>query len=233
MLLIAIKIIQFMDQRINNSLKALVEQYSAADTDAQQAIATPLFQLFEADKPFMDKVARLDDLVSDHPTFEPLREVFFDLLLLNFLSADASKLDDDYLESEEWLDIEDRTLDRGTELLNLLLYLAECADEGLEPDLDDFLKEFLLVEDDEFQDEYRIYEPVISQQILVDSSFEEIGKAARKLSDDQELSQLFYPLMSFFFEPDPTGQDLEEYVQAAPRPEWDLAIYQLITHYNQ
>lgn len=222
-----------MDQRINNSLVALVENYSGANAESQEAILNPLIQLFESEKPFMDKVAGLDDLVSDHPTYEPFREVFFDLLLLNFLSADASKLEEDYLESDEWLEIEDRTLDRGTELLNLLLYLAECADEGIEADLEDFLKEFLLVEDDEFQDEYRIYEPVISQQILVESSFDEIGKTARKLTDNQELAPLFYPLMAFFFEPDPTDQDLAEYVQAAPHPEWDLAIYQLITHYNQ
>ncbi len=63
----------------------------------------------------------------ENPKIEPLREVFFDLLLINFFSADVKKLEDDYLESAEWEQIEEKTLDRGTELLNLLLYLNECA----------------------------------------------------------------------------------------------------------
>jgi len=65
-------------------------------------------------------------------------------------------LEEDYLDSPEWEDIEEETLDRGTELLNLLLYLNECEEEDIVPELDDYLKEFLLVYEDEFQDEYTI-----------------------------------------------------------------------------
>ena len=44
-------------------------------------------------------------------------------LLINFLNEDIRKLEEDYLDSPEWEKIEESTIDRGTELLNLLLYL--------------------------------------------------------------------------------------------------------------
>src|SRR6201999_586870 len=108
---------------------------------------------------------------------------------INFFSADVKKLEEDYLDSAEWEEIEQQTLDRGTELLNLLLYLNECRDEEIEPDLDDYLKEFLLVDEDEFQDEHRIYEPVIENQILMESPVSEIAKDAGKLPQDSELKE--------------------------------------------
>ena len=45
-----------------------------------------------------------------------LREIFFDLLLINFFSADVKKLEEDYLDTPEWEEIEEQTLDRGTEV---------------------------------------------------------------------------------------------------------------------
>lgn len=223
-----------MDQRINRALVACLENFDhGLDQSALEAFLSTLIEVFESEQAFMDKVSSLDEWIDQHPTYDDLREVLFDLLLMNFLAADAAKLEEDYLESDEWLEIEDRTIDRGTELLNLLLYLAECADEGIEADLGDFLKEFLLVDDDEFQDEYRIYEPVIAGQILIESSYEEIGKAARNLKADQELFTLFYPLLSFFYEPQPAPSDLEDYRNHAPHPKVDQAIYQLIVHYYQ
>lgn len=221
-----------MDQRINKSLIACIEHYKTETMSTPTDYVQPIVGVFESEVTFMEKVEAMDNLVDNHPDLEELREVFFDLLLLNFLAADASKLEEDYLESDEWISIEEQTIDRGTELLNLLLYLAECADEGIEADLEDFLKEFLLVEDDEFQDEYRIYEPIIAQQILTESSYEEIAKAATKLSPDLEITELFYPIMSFFYDQDPESADVEDFLEVAPRPAFDHAIYQLIIHYN-
>ena len=100
----------------------------------------------------------------------------------------------------------------------MLLYLRECKDESIEADLDDFLKEFLLVEEDEFQDEYRIYEPFIANQILVDSTYGEIAKVAGGLDPDQEVAELFYPVMSFFSEPEPTEEPAPTDVPVEPEP---------------
>lgn len=221
-----------MDPQIKKALIACVSEYKANDTDSNGRILDSLLQVFDADTSFMDKVGGMDQIFDNHPYYEELREYLFDLLLMNFFSADVAKLENDYLESEEWEKIEEKTIDRGTELLNLLLYIRECMDEDIQPELDDYLREFLLVDEDEFQDEYRIYEPVISQPILVDSSFGEIAGAARKLDGDLELSELFYPLVSYFYEPKPKKADLEEFTIHALNPGLDRSIYQLIINYN-
>ena len=172
----------------------------------------------------MKKVAALDAVFDDNPPLESLRELFFDLLLINFFSEDVKKLDDDYLETKEWERIEEETLDRGTELLNTLLYLNECTDEDIEPGLDDYLKEFLLVDEDEFQDEHRIYEPVIINQILIESPVAEINRVAKTLEDDAEIKEIFYPLMCFFQNTSPSASDKAEIAKNAIDPGFDMAV---------
>lgn len=198
--------------------------------------ATPfidkLIAVFSTDKPFLEKVDDMDAVFNDEPALEALREVFFDLLMINFFSADAIKLEDDYLESEEWEQIEEDTLDRGTELLNLLLYLTECIDEDIEPELEDYLKEFLLVDDDEFQDEYSIYEPVIENQILMESPLSEINKVAKKLPADAELKDLFYPMMAFFQNPEASGETEKAVADNAVEKDFDMAVYGILTNFK-
>ena len=191
-----------------------------------------LIAVFSTDKPFLDKVDDMDAVFNDEPALEALREVFFDLLMINFFSADAIKLEDDYLESEEWEQIEEDTLDRGTELLNLLLYLTECIDEDIEPELEDYLKEFLLVDDDEFQDEYSIYEPVIENQILMESPLSEVAKVAKKLPADTELKDLFYPMMAFFQNPDSSDETEKAVADNAVEKDFDMAVYGILTNFK-
>jgi hypothetical protein len=191
-----------------------------------------LEKVFDLEIPFMDKVTEMDAVFDDHQRFEELREVSFDLLMINFFAEDVQKLEEDYLESEEWEEIEEATIDRGTELLNVFLYLQECDDAEVQPSLDDYLKEFLLVEEDEFQDEYRIYERVIANQILVESDYSEIAKVAKNVRADEELYELFYPLLAFFYELDPTDQQLVEYESHASNKALEKALYELIVNFN-
>jgi len=221
-----------MDQKVSNALQQCIVHFSIDKPDQAGKLAKDLGAVFESQSPFLEKVSQLDALIDDSPEYEELREILFDLLMLNFFVTDVSRLESDYLESEEWAGIEDQTIERGTELLNLLLYLSECADEDIDPDLEDFLREFLLVDEDEFQDEHHIYEPIISRQILVESSYEEIGSAARSLPSDQELAELFYAIMAFFFEPVPGTEDLREFEQHAPNPDFDRSLYQLIVNFK-
>lgn len=151
-----------------------MDKFGAAAGKDPIQLEERLIEVFSKDLGFLQKVEEFDGAFDEHPAFEELREVFFDLLMINFFASDVKKLEEDYLDSEEWADIEEETIDRGTELLNLLLYINECHDEKITPELDDFLKEFLLVEEDEFQDEFHIYEDLISNQQLVESSVEDI-----------------------------------------------------------
>lgn len=220
-----------MDQRVHNALNISLEQFARTENISATGFFRLLEDIFNSEDDFIEKVNQLDSAFDDHTAFDALREVCFDLLLINFFTEDVKKLEEDYLESPEWEKIEEDTLDRGTELLNVLLYLRECDDEEIEPELDDYLKEFLLVEEDEFQDEHRIYEDVIANQILMESSYEEIARVSAKLDPESELRELFYPIMSFFFEQKPGSADLEEFKKYSENKGFDVAVYSLLTNY--
>ena len=221
-----------MDLTVKRAFEAGIQAYAKSEGNETIGFEDALRNVFDQEVPFLNKVYALDRVFDDFQRFEELREVYFDLLMINFFSEDVQKLDDDYLESEEWEGIEEQTIDRGTELLNIFLYLRECEDDEIEASLDDYLKEFLLVEEDEFQDEYTIYEKVIANQILVDSTYEEIKKVADTISHQDELKELFYPMMSFFNEPKPDAQQLEEFTQFAGNKSFDIAVYQIIANFN-
>lgn len=222
-----------IDPIIQNSISAALLSYTAYTPINVSVITDELIKVFSSDKDFLDKVNDMDDVFDAHPHADNLREVFFDLLMVNFFSADINRLEEDYLDTQEWADIEEETLDRGTELLNLLLYLNECRDEGIEPSLEDYLTEFLLVDDDEFQDEHQIYEPIIANQILVESSPEEVNKIAVKLSEDDELKDLFYPMMTFFQNTHPGSRDKESIAEYAVDQSFDMAVFAILETLNK
>lgn len=222
-----------IDQKVKAAISAALSTYAKYGESIDVAALSARFDtVYGSEKEFMDKVDDLDEVFDDEPTLEPLREVFFDLLMVNFFSADVVRLEEDYLDSPEWEAIEEETLDRGTELLNLLLYLTECADEDIEPGLEDYLKEFLLVDDDEFQDEYSIYEPVIENQILMESPVSEIAKVSAGLPDSSELKELFYPIMAFFHNVEGSEAAEQEVAASSTDKSFDLAVYSVLTNFK-
>jgi hypothetical protein len=221
-----------IDPKIQKAIDAAFKHIKPVNTTNVEPIKGEIFTVFDSELTFLQKVKALDGVFNSNPKLENLREVFFDLLLVNFFSADVKKLDDDYLDSPEWEKIEEQTLDRGTEMLNVLLYLNECEDEDIEPELNDYLTEFLLVDEDEFQDEHRIYEPVIANQILMDSGIEEIGNVARKLPEDEEIKELFYPIMCFFYDTNPTEETKKEAAENAVDPDFDLPALEIMLNFN-
>ena len=222
-----------IDPTIQNAISASLQAITTYNPLNAEQLTAQLTEVFTLDEDFLDKVDALDEVFDQYPQAEALREVFFDLLMVNFFSADINRLEEDYLDTPGWADIEEETLDRGTELLNLLLYLNECRDEGIEPSLEDYLTEFLLVDDDEFQDEHQIYEPIIANQILVESSPAEVKNVAEKLSEDAELKDLFYPMMSFFQNTKPRSSDKEEVAANAVDKGFDMAVYTILEVFNQ
>jgi hypothetical protein len=213
---------------ITGALKA-VTQYGNFDA---AALIEKFDTVFASDDNFLTKVDSLDAVFDEHPQLEEIREIFFDMLMINFFSEDVKKLEDDYLETPEWEAIEEQTLDRGTELLNLLLYLNECEDENIDPELEDYLKEFLLVDEDEFQDEYRIYEPVIAQQMLIESPVSEISKVAKTVPEDSEVKELFYPMICFFQNPEPTDANKSAIADNAVNKPFDMAVLEILLSFK-
>ncbi|HEY2582548.1 MAG TPA: hypothetical protein VGI43_12120 [Mucilaginibacter sp.] len=221
-----------IDSKVESAVTAALEAFSKYSTFKATPFTDVFKEAFASEEDFLTKVDLLDEVFDDYPKLEELREVFFDLLMVNFFSADVKKLEEDYLDSPEWEDIEEETLDRGTELLNLLLYLNECEEEDITPELDDYLKEFLLVDEDEFQDEYNIYEPVIEHQILMESPVEEISKVAERLPEDSELKELFYPIMCFFHNTRPSEESKNEIAEYALHKEFDMAVLGILTNFK-
>ncbi len=216
-----------IDPKIHASIRAALHAFTKYN--AVEATAEARFdEVFSSPDDFIAKVNRLDAVFDDMPQLDPLREVFFDMLMINFFAEDVKKLEDDYLETPEWEAIEEETLDRGTELLNLLLYLNECRDENIEPSLEDYLKEFLLVDEDEFQDEYKIYEPVIANQILLESPVAEISRVAGTIPEDSELGAIFYPMIVFFQDVQSGEPAPEEFIANAKDVAFDSAVYAIL-----
>jgi len=222
-----------MNNKVAASLKATINTFAKEENVKGDKALKSLENLFSSENDFMTKVDKLDEVFDNAPDLNAMREITFDLLLINFFSEDAQKLNEDYLESAEWEAIEEETIDRGTELLNLLLYLKECEDEDIEPSLDDYLKEFLLVEEDEFQDEHRIYEDIIANQILMESGLEEIAKVSKNLSDESDMKELFYPLMTFFLDTNPDEETLKTFKNLSEDAPFDSAILNLLISYNK
>ena len=221
-----------IDPKVKQAIEAALTAFSNYSNFNAVPFVSVFNDVFASEADFLDKTDQLDEVFDDYPKLEALREVFFDLLMINFFSADVKKLEEDYLDSPEWADIEEETLDRGTELLNLLLYLNECEEEDIEPGLEDYLQEFLLVDEDEFQDEHRIYEPVIENQILMESPVKEIAKVAAKLPDDSELTELFYPMMCFFQNTDPSAEEKQAIADNALEKEFDMAVLEILISFT-
>ncbi|MDB5154413.1 MAG: hypothetical protein JWR54_3164 [Mucilaginibacter sp.] len=221
-----------IDPKIESAAKAALSAFSRHNSFDAIPLTAKFIHVFASDENFLSKVDMLDQVFDDNPKLESLREVFFDLLMINFFSADIKKLEDDYLETQEWEEIEEETLDRGTELLNMLLYLNECADEDIEPELDDYLKEFLLVDEDEFQDEYRIYESVIENQILMESPVAEISRVAKELPEDSEIKEIFYPMMCFFQNAATGDYDKDTVAENAINKDFDMAVLEILISFN-
>lgn len=221
-----------IDPKIETAFIAALEAFSKYNSFDATQLTDEFADVFASDEDFLSKVDELDAVFDENSEVEELREIFFDLLMINFFSADVKKLEEDYLDTPEWESIEEETLDRGTELLNLLLYLNECEDEDIEPELEDYLKEFLLVDEDEFQDEYRIYEPVIANQILIESPVSEISKVAATLPEDSELKELFYPMICFFQNIDPSDEEKKEIADNAINKEFDMAVFEILVSFQ-
>ncbi|EDM38668.1 hypothetical protein PBAL39_21385 [Pedobacter sp. BAL39] len=222
-----------MDNHVKTALIASLDKFAVVSGNESLQLEERLVEIFSKDLGFLEKVEEFDEAFNEYPAFEPLREVFFDLLMINFFANDVKKLEEDYLESDEWADIEEETIERGTELLNLLLYINECHDERIKPELGDFLKEFLLVEEDEFQDEFHIYEDLISNQQLVETSIEDIVSHAGMIEIAEEMEELFVPFMAFFHQPKVSEEVIADLNSFSANKEFDIAVYTLIANFNK
>lgn len=212
-----------MQSMVNGFLDGQKQNGEIISKALHQPFFNELVTVFSQIDGFETKLDAMDAVFDNFPVFEPIREFCFDLLMVNFFAADAVRLGEEYLESKEWAEIEDGILDRGTELLNLLLYINESKEAGAPISLDDFLKEFLLTDDDLYQDEYVIYEPIIKNQHLVEGEIQEIVESSENV-EDEDIQEIYVPLMVFFNTRDTFEQRYQNLLQFAINKPVDAAI---------
>jgi hypothetical protein len=115
----------------------------------------------------------------------------------------------------------------------MINYLQECKDEDIEPDLSDFLSEYLMTDEDGFQDDAEVYESMIAHQILMESDMNEIARVASNLSADDPIQKEFYPFMAWFYNQSPDAQSLTKILQAGPHKTYSGAcLFAIIAFYN-
>jgi hypothetical protein len=186
-----------------------------------------------SETPVSDRVAAIDEAMADFPE-SFYAEYCIDLLMLHVVATETEQKGEDYFDTPEWLEVEDETADRGSEALNLLLYVTEQREEDMPVALDDFLHEFLLVDEEEFQDELELYEEVIENEGLVELPYDEIYARGHKIADESALEELFVPLFWFFKRPAEPRRALEfmEKVKGERADVYTGLATSLLAYYN-
>jgi hypothetical protein len=180
--------------------------------------------IIESDDKFLKKMDLIDAVVAELKIEGETKELIFDGLLFYFFSTAMLKLGEDFFDSKEWQTIENTTIDRGTELMNLLLYLQECRDSGIKYSLDDYLDEYLITEDDFGSEEYEMYEAVIKNREMIEDAEEEEILAVVKQNPDSELGEQLLPVLLFFNRQIPWNSKFEMIVADGENPLFQTAL---------
>ncbi len=85
-----------MDNHVKVALIASLDKFAEVSGNDSVKLEEDLVEVFSKDLGFLEKVAEFDEVFDEHPAFEELREVFFDLLMINFFANDVQKLEEDY-----------------------------------------------------------------------------------------------------------------------------------------
>lgn len=196
-----------------------------------EATRSELSAVFSPDALPATIISQIDAWTDKHAEYEDLREFLVDLGILHLMMQGAEAEEEDYFESEEWQQMETEAEDRGTELPNLLIYLKDCRENQVEPSLNDFLNEFLLVSEDNTQDEFFYYEPLIRNQALVEGTAREIidlGNGQR----DEGMREIFTPVMLFFKDRElKPGPLMLAILNHSALPEIHAAVYSVLNRY--
>jgi hypothetical protein len=144
----------------------------------------------------------LADAATEPLGVEDLQEYSVDLLLLNAMEKAAAANGEEYLDSEEWLAVEADLEERGTELMNLLLFIDYCRDTEEVPDIEEYFDEDLLEDSEEMQEEMEIYEDIIANKHLVEGKASEVLTQAREIAEENpHLAELATAMLLFFADP--------------------------------
>jgi len=205
-------------------LKDWLAQQDAATELLWQARVKSLLNILSNAKDLAQSVKQLDALVAEDQTLQPHKEYFFDLLYVSWLSWQESQGNDDWMDSPEWQRLEEKLAERGTEMLTMLMYLQEVVDSDLKANLDDFLEQFLIDEEMDFQEDLEVYEEVLTNRAWLDLTFAEMIKKAESIEAETAIPELFTPLFCFFKSPEKAQINLLATLGAGGNTTRNLAV---------
>ncbi len=188
-----------MSNSVHHAIEGLLygfTQYSGKDKYGKQL--AELRVLFHSDQFFDGKVNALDEWLESNPTFATLEDYLFDLLMIHFIREEGTS--EAFFDSTEWDRIEDEYADRGSELLEVLTYIDECKEIGVIPEIEDFIYEYLLTENDPDRETMQLYEPLIRHREL---SVEIIENIVEETAHEKEndLGPMLQALLIYFSQP--------------------------------
>ena len=67
----------------------------------------------------------------------------------------------------------------------------------------------------------------------METSYEEIVRVSKALDPESEIRDIFYPMMSFFFDTDPAPESLKKFKDLSEDPAFDAAILELILSFKK
>ncbi|MCS7029314.1 MAG: hypothetical protein NZ519_11180 [Bacteroidia bacterium] len=159
-----------------------------------------LKSILDTNEHISEKVIEMDKVCQQYNFLENLQEYFVDIGLIDFFIKSPLYAQEDYFETQEWLRIEEELADRGTELLNWLLYIEEAKSAQAEISLQNYIEDFLLIGDEmnEDQDNLKIYEPLIDVQDFLDQTPLDLFLLYERIPEDHPLKNIAFPMMCYF-----------------------------------
>jgi hypothetical protein len=181
---------------------ALQKQHGGSSEQEIQTAFSQYTDLMAQTDDLMRDMKALDAIVQKSASLVMYKEYLFDLLYVAWLSKQEEEGQEDWMESPEWLRIEDQVSERGTEMLHMLMYLQEVRDSEMKATLDDFIEGYLTDDELEFQDDLEVYEELIANRDWLDLTYVEMVAKTEAIEEETALPELFTPLFCFFKSPE-------------------------------
>lgn len=207
--------------------KRLLEVIGKGAKGTDDVLLTDFFlgfkDIFEVHTEMPAQLKAFDNLMASHPELTDFKEYCFDLFFVQALESLGEDADA-YMESPAWQKIEQQTEGRGTEALNLFMYLTEVNESDLKASMDDFLDGFILDEDLDYQDDASIYEEMMSNRNWLELTYSEMVAKAEAMEEETAMPEIFTPAYCFFKSPEKSNINLMACLQAGGQLKRNTAV---------
>jgi len=206
--------------------------YKSTNNEAPAGLNEQVETVMTSDDTFIQKVKGLDSITESFKIPNDVGELLFDVLLYNFFSEDSQRLGETFFEGEEWEQIEAAIIDRGSELMNILLYLQECQDSEINYSLDDYLDEYLVAEDDFDSEEHEVYEAILKNRDAIEEGDLQTMVEISQNNSDSALDDQLLPLLLFFKTEDSLDKKYEIIKSSGTNPGFQGAFLAALSHFK-